>query len=236
MRYPGLFLFALLVLPFLPWRPAAAEYQRAGLEPTVLDFNTIVRDERRSDDCALTFDDGPGPYTGTLLDLLRQRATHATFFVLGKHVRQHPDLIRRMVAEGHEVENHSWDHPDMRHLDSMAQVREIDDTERLLQSLGVRSHFFRPPYGSYDKSTIAAAQNEGLIVVLWSHDSQDWRYHTLDSITGVLLHPGPDRGIFLFHDIQPSTVALMPGILDRLAADGCRFVPLGQWLMDNARP
>jgi peptidoglycan/xylan/chitin deacetylase (PgdA/CDA1 family) len=115
----------------------------AGLLPP--DFKLGTSAQRQAGDCALTFDDGPGPHTGLLLDSLAKKGVKATFFVLGEHVRQHPDLIRRMVAEGHEVENHSWDHPDMRRLDPAARQREIEDTEAMLSALGASPHFSARP-------------------------------------------------------------------------------------------
>ncbi|HXP97844.1 MAG TPA: polysaccharide deacetylase family protein [Telmatospirillum sp.] len=222
-------LLAILLSGALPGATLAAT-------PEVLDFNTISHEERISRDCAITFDDGPGPHTAQLLDLLADRQIKATFFVLGEHVRLYPDLIRRMVSAGHEVENHSWDHPDMRKLDERARQREIEDTVALLKTLGVTPHFFRPPYGSYDTALVDLAHRDGLEVVLWTHDSVDWRYHTVAQLEGDILPRGEGaHGVFLFHDIHDSTIAAMPAILDELKSKGCHFTTVAEWTDDSNR-
>lgn len=218
-----------LLLLILPW-PAFGE------TPPVLDFNTMAREEKLSGDCAITFDDGPGPHTGRLLDILGARQIKATFFVLGEHVRRYPELIRRMVAEGHEVENHSWDHPDMRKLDEPARQKEIEDTVTLLRSLGVEPHFFRPPYGAYDPALVDQARRDGLQLVLWTRDSLDWRYHAVAQLEGDVLTQGSGaHGVFLFHDIHDGTIAAMPVLLDDLRAKGCHFTTVAQWVEDGSR-
>ena len=202
-------------------------------QPPALDFGG----PGKAGACAITFDDGPGPHTGLLLDLLAQQRIKATFFVLGEHVRRFPDLIRRMVAEGHEVENHSWDHPDMRKLDEAARQKEIEDTVALLRTLGVEPHYFRPPYGAYDPALVDLARKDGLEVVLWSRDSEDWRYHTVSAMEGNILPAGQGaHGVFLFHDIHDSTIAAMTGVLNDLKTKGCRFVTVAEYRAENPPP
>ena len=204
--------------------------------PPALDFSSITRLESASADCAITFDDGPGAHTGALLDALASEGVKATFFVLGEHVRRYPDLIRRMVAEGHEVENHSWDHPDMRKLDEAHRQKEIEDTVALLKTLGVTPHYFRPPYGSYDPALVAQARQDGMEVVLWTHDSVDWRYHSVAQLEGNVVPAGKGaHGVFLFHDIHDSTIAAIPAVLDELKTKGCRFVTVARWAEDTTR-
>jgi peptidoglycan/xylan/chitin deacetylase (PgdA/CDA1 family) len=220
---------ALAALLFL----AAARADAAELP--VLDFGAIAGVERLTDACALTFDDGPGDATAVLLDQLAAKSVKATFFLVGVNIRRYPELVRRMIAEGHEVENHSYDHPDMLHLGEPERQREIEQTETLLVALGAQPHFFRPPYGAYDHGLVEDAQRDGLEVVLWSRDSEDWRYHTLASIEGQILPGATGRahGVFLFHDVHEHTVGLMPAILDDLRARGCRFVTVLQWIEDS---
>lgn len=191
----------------------------------------------KAGDCAITFDDGPGQHTATLLDLLASRRIKATFFVLGQHARRYPDMIRRMVADGHEVENHSWDHPDMRKLDEAAREKEIADTVAELRRLGAEPKFFRPPYGAYDPALVAQARRDGLEVVLWSRDSEDWRYHTVSALEANILPAGQRaHGVFLFHDIHDTTIAAMGGVLDDLGGRGCRFVTIAQYRAANPVP
>jgi peptidoglycan/xylan/chitin deacetylase (PgdA/CDA1 family) len=198
----------------------------------VLDAGAFDRQERHGHSCAITFDDGPGKHTARLLDLLKARGIHATFFVLGENVAKEPDLVRRMAAEGHEVDNHSFDHPKLRSLAPERQREEIGRTEQLLKNLGITPKFFRPPYGSYNAETMRDAAQDNLVLALWSVDSLDWKYRTIKDIEARILPKGPAmaRGIFLFHDIHATTVDAMPDILDKLAQRGCTFVTLSQWL------
>ena len=206
--------------------------------PPVLDYNLLQREEHSSDDCAITFDDGPGNHTGQLLDLLADRQIKATFFVLGIHVRQHPDIIRRLIAEGHAIGSHSYDHPDMRHLDDLQRRQQLRATNKLLSDLGVKPLFFRPPYGGYDEALVQEAYREGMQVILWSHDSQDWHYHSLPTIEGKLLTPPGKNphGVFLFHDVHDTTIAAMPAILDELRTRGCHFVTMNEWTEHHLSP
>ncbi len=218
---------------WLSWLGGAPRTEIPKGQPPPLDFGGAGK----AGECAITFDDGPGPHTGVLLDLLAAKTLKATFFVLGDHVRRHPDIIRRMVADGHEVENHSWDHPDMRRLDEAARRKEIEDTEALLRSLGAEPRFFRPPYGSYDQALVDQARKEGLEVVLWSRDSEDWRYHTVAALEGNILPAGQGaHGVFLFHDIHDSTIVAMAAVLDDLKAKGCTFVTVARYRADNPPP
>lgn len=204
-------------------------------ELPLLDFVAIIKKERQSNDCALTFDDGPGEHTPILLDLLQSQDIKATFFVLGKRVRQRPEVIQRMVAEGHEVENHSYDHPDMRRLTKAARQKQIADTLDLLAPLGVKPRYFRPPYGLYNSKVTEDLRLGGMSLVLWSHDSQDWHIHTAEGMEGQLL-PVTNRsarGIFLFHDVHDSTIAAMPDIIADLKGKGCNFVTVDQWVQNN---
>ncbi|WP_009869698.1 polysaccharide deacetylase family protein [Paramagnetospirillum magnetotacticum] len=215
------------------WLPFGPKPSALSAKPPSLDFG----DKAKAGDCAITFDDGPGPHTGALLDLLAARKVKATFFVLGQHARRYPDLIRRMLTDGHEVENHSWDHPDMRKLDEAARRKEIEDTLAELKALGAEPHYFRPPYGAYDPDLVGLARKEGLELVLWSRDSEDWRYHTVSALEGNILPVGQGaHGIFLFHDIHDSTIAAMGGVLDDLGKRGCRFVTVWQFRSANATP
>jgi peptidoglycan/xylan/chitin deacetylase (PgdA/CDA1 family) len=187
--------------------------------------------------CALTFDDGPGPYTAPLLDLLAERGIPATFFVLGQNAQRRPDLIKRMLAEGHEIASHGYSHANMRRLKSEAQLLEMKRTQEVLQPLGAKARYFRPPYGRYKAQTVAQAQALGMTLMLWSLDSQDWKNHVsrLEGLRSISPHiqqafPGL-RGVFLFHDTHKHTVDEMADILDALIAGGCeRFVTISEYM------
>jgi peptidoglycan/xylan/chitin deacetylase (PgdA/CDA1 family) len=209
---------------------------RAG---EVADGMALIRQSMPANYCALTFDDGPGPYTAELLDLLAARGIVATFFVLGQQAERRPALIKRMLAEGHEVANHSYSHANLRRLGAEAQYLELKKTCDILGRLGAEPRWFRPPYGCYNAETVAAADALGMTIMLWSLDSQDWKNHVsrlegLRSISPPLQRSFPGlRGVFLFHDTHRHTVGEMPDILDELVQGGCeRFVSIAEYMAE----
>lgn len=207
----------------------------------VIDAVAIMRQPADENMCALTFDDGPGPFTAHLLDSLQAEGVHATFFVLGQQVRRHPELVQRMLAEGHEVGSHSYSHPNMRKLAPEAQFEQLDKTNQLLREIGGDPKYFRPPYGKFDKAIAAMADTMGMSIVLWSADSMDWKrrpvdYSKMASATGRPSAPGHMRGVFLFHDIHKGTVEDLPRILSDLRAGGCRrFVTISEYMLEPRR-
>jgi len=203
----------------------------------VADSTALLRQEMPANYCALTFDDGPGPYTATLLDLLAERGVVATFFVLGQNAERRPALIKRMLAEGHEVANHSYSHPNLLRLKPETQFLEMKKTLDVLTSLGAEVRYFRPPYGNYTPETAMRAEALGMTIMLWSMDSQDWKRHTprLDgprNVSSSAREPLPGmRGVLLFHDTHKNTVEKMPDILHALIAGGCeRFVTVSEYM------
>lgn len=171
---------------------------------------------------------GPSRNTPQLLDMLDQYGIPATFFLLGKQAELHPDIVRRIVAEGHEIGNHSYSHPNLRLLSSERKDEEIRRTDAILRSLGATPLFLRPPYGAFDHNTVETAESLGLSVVLWSLDSRDWKglppdYAKLRSTRGYAYPTGSLRGIFLFHDTHKSTVDDLPRIIADLRAAAAAF-------------
>ncbi|MFI7609878.1 polysaccharide deacetylase family protein [Nonomuraea terrae] len=179
---------------------------------------------------ALTFDDGPSRHTGGLLDLLRQRAVRATFFVVGEMVAadRHGETVRRIAADGHELGNHSWSHLSLTGLPRRAVKRQLTHTEHLVRQLtGVRMRVMRPPYGSTDARVAAETRREGLAQILWNVDTFDWRDHEPAKVAARAAHARPGS-IILMHDIHRSTVEAVPAVLDRLAAKGFTFVTVSE--------
>ncbi len=216
-----------LVLPAPLWAWEAGDIHRGT------NFSDQIMRENL---CALTFDDGPSPHTEELLDMLGEYGIPATFFLLGKNVHLRPDLVRRMVAEGHEVGNHSWSHPQLRHLSEEQQMVELGRTTAALRELGAEPSFVRPPYGAFNDITAKVAKSLGLSIVLWSLDSNDWRhlpadYARLADTRGRVYPAGHLHGVFLFHDSLRRTVQDLPRIVRDLRQGGCqRFVTLSDYL------
>jgi peptidoglycan/xylan/chitin deacetylase (PgdA/CDA1 family) len=171
---------------------------------------------------ALTYDDGPGAYTGQLLDMLRKSGARATFFMLGENVRGHAHLVRRMAYEGHEVANHTWSHPKLTGMSSGAVRSEISRTQRAIQEAsGVVPKVFRPPYGATDAKVGRAV---GMPQIMWSVDSMDWLHRsTARNVNAGVKDPKPG-GVVLFHDIHQATVKATPRILSGLRQRG--FTPV----------
>lgn len=186
---------------------------------------------------ALTFDDGPSaPYTAQVLDLLRARGVRATFFVCGEAAARHPELVRRIVAEGHALGNHTWSHPRL-DLTSRAEIAgQIDRTQDAIEAAtGVRPTLFRPPFGVRWFPLWSVLRERGMTMVLWSARGHDGALDAEGVAQAVLtrLEPG---AIVLLHDGDESradaatdrsaTVRALPAIIDGARAAGYEFVAL----------
>lgn len=182
-------------------------------------------------DCvSLTFDDGPGEHTERLLDILKAAGVRATFFVLGQMVEEHPEIVRRMVLEGHEVANHSWSHKDLTGLSAAGVRSQIRRTQQAVKkAAGVEPTLMRPPYGATDEKVARAA---GMPQILWSVDTLDWRYRDADRGARVGIgEPGPG-GIVLYHDIHKPTVDCIPRVIKGLKKRGFTLVTVGELFQD----
>ncbi|GAA3005647.1 hypothetical protein GCM10017559_29230 [Streptosporangium longisporum] len=178
---------------------------------------------------ALTFDDGPGPYTGWLLDILAERRVRASFFVVGRMVSEEDEaVLRRMVAEGHELGNHTWNHPQLTRLGPGEVREELGRTQWLVKRVtGVTMDLMRPPYGLTGPWVAAESRHLGLAQILWNVDTRDWHDRDVSIVAHRAAGAGPGS-IVLLHDIHPSTVRAVPRLLDDLAGKGYRFVTLSE--------
>ena len=170
---------------------------------------------------ALTFDDGPSYYTEGLLDTLKEYDVKATFFVLGNQVRIQSETVARMFREGHEIGNHTWDHPNLTNISDeqiQEQLRLTDDL--IAQVIGETTPFLRPPYGAYNDRVLAAS---GLPIIFWSVDPLDWRDRDAATVAARIVD-APVGAIILSHDIHRSTVEALPAIIESLRGRGIRFV------------
>lgn len=184
---------------------------------------------------ALTFDDGPGKYTEWLLNELAARGVKATFFVVGNRVNQYPDVIRRMVNEGHEIASHTYSHVDLSKSGGTAIRNQLDRTAGALQNIaGVNPTCLRPPYGSYNKTVQSICAEKGLPVIYWSVDTEDWRSRNVSTILKRMFNNGSwsvkDGDIILMHDIYSTSVTAAVSSIDRLLADGYNFVTVSELL------
>ena len=180
---------------------------------------------------ALTFDDGPHhSLTPHLLDILASRGVRATFYVVGHRVARQPVLMRRIVAEGHEIGNHTWSHPSLSGLGDAAFFDQIDRTNRAIyDAVGRPPVTMRPPYGNVtarQATMLHTARN--MATVLWSVDPQDWMRPGSGVVAHRIVsgsHPG---AVVLAHDIQAGTVRAMPAAIDGLMARGFQPTTLSE--------
>ncbi|GAB2735024.1 polysaccharide deacetylase family protein [Kitasatospora kifunensis] len=175
-------------------RPAAAWAGSAPTPESEVDAGPMVM--------ALTFDDGPSPqYTLQVLDVLYDHGVRATFFVCGDNVGRYPDVVRRIVAEGHVLGNHTWSHP---HLDglSAADVRDqIQRTQDAVTTVGGRAPvLFRAPYGDFTDTALTVCADLGLRPISWSVDPTDWANPGADTIVERVLAGAATGAIVLNHD------------------------------------
>lgn len=182
---------------------------------------------------AMTYDDGPHPKnTPRLLDMLRKRNIKATFYVIGRSVNLYPQITRRIVAEGHEIGNHTWTHRKLTAL-SDSQVRKEMNTTRdaIVAACGVKPRTMRPPYGALRQDQRAWIYKEyGYPTILWSVDPEDWKRPGLSVVTSRIVNNTRNGGIVLAHDLHKPTVDAMPATLDGLLRKGFKFVTVSQLL------
>lgn len=200
--------------------PAAATAPAAPRKPSYTSCNV------EGSVVAMTFDDGPHPkLTPRLLDMLKERNIKATFFVVGKCVAEYPDIAKRIVDEGHEIANHSWNHPQLTKLSPSAFDAEISQTNAAIENAtGVRPVTMRPPYGAINPALTKRLNEEyGLSVILWSVDPQDWKIRKSEHVSSHIIKNTAPGSIILAHDIHASTIDAMPATLDALQSKGYKF-------------
>ncbi|MEO3870563.1 polysaccharide deacetylase family protein [Nonomuraea sp. B12E4] len=218
------------VVPFKPFvlDPPALARRLASIQPGWPRSRRF--DCARIKCVALTFDDGPGRYTGKLLDLLRKRDVRATFFVVGQMVAEDRGgrITRRIAEEGHELGNHSWSHPSLPGLPQEQVRRQLQRTQDIVQRLtGVRMRMMRPPYGATDDKVAAESRHAGLAQILWNVDTLDWLDRVASTVTKRAIKATPGS-IILLHDIHGSTVDAVPETLDVLSKKGFTFVTVSE--------
>jgi peptidoglycan/xylan/chitin deacetylase (PgdA/CDA1 family) len=188
---------------------------------------------------ALTFDDGPhGTNTPRLLDLLKQRKVKATFFVVGQCVAEYPDIAKRIVAEGHEIANHSWSHPQLTKLGETSVTEQLGKTHDVIQqTTGVATKILRPPYGAFTQNQQAWAYRKwGYKCILWDVDTLDWKVRNAAHVQSYILGHTVPGSIILMHDIHKTTIDAMPASIDGLLAKGFKFVTVSELLAMDRPP
>ncbi len=180
---------------------------------------------------ALTFDDGPVSGTSDLLDVMAEKGVRATFFVVGSNAAAQPDILARMVTEGHVVGNHTEDHPDLTKLDTdavRAELEQVNDTVEA--ATGQRPVLVRPPYGATNSTVDQVTGELGMAQVLWNVDPEDWKDRDSDIVTRRVLSSTAGGNIVLSHDIHETTRDAYAAIIDGLRDQGYTLVTVPQLL------
>ncbi len=193
---------------------------------------------------ALTFDDGPNPeFTSRILDILAQKNVRATFFMVGRHVLKYPLIARSVVAEGHEIGNHTFSHRDLMTASRKTLLKEVHDADDAISStLGIRTRLFRPPRGMISAAGRRVLAESGYKIALWTVSAQDWRRDASKVVVRRIVRHARPGGIILFHDSgallrseggsRESTVEALPLVIDELRSRGYEFVGLSQLIAD----
>jgi peptidoglycan/xylan/chitin deacetylase (PgdA/CDA1 family) len=199
---------------------------------------------RRSKQIALTFDDGPNdPHTLNLLEVLAKHDVHVTFFLIGRYVRQRPDIVREIAKQGHEIGNHTFTHPLLTFRSRSNVRKEITECRHTItDAVGEHSNLFRPPWGGRRPGTFSLARELGLEPIMWNVTGYDWNAPSTEYIekktTGrirggdvVLLHDGGHKA---FGADRSKTVEAADHLITRYKSDGYEFVSIPQ-MMEQPR-
>lgn len=185
----------------------------------------------------LTFDDGPDP-TGTeaVLDVMQRNGVRGTFFLQGNRVAAHPELVRRMHHDGHDLGHHSWSHSAPATTSASTLAAETIRTRDLIQSLtGVDSSLFRPPHGKLSPAKFCRLLALRQTVVLWTSDPGDVFQPSSEALVAwFAAHPPRPGDIILLHDKVAALAAALPGIIAIVRAQGLAFATISDWLSPAA--
>ena len=228
---------------------AAASYAGyAAMAPTPQLYGRTLTHGADPAQMALTFDDGPNdPHTLHLLDLLAEHRAKATFFLIGKYVRQRPEIARAIREAGHSVGNHSYNHPNLIFVSAARLRRELEDCRKALEdAIGQAAPLFRPPFGGRRPNVLRTARAMGLEPVMWSVTGYDWNPRSAKAIVQkvttqvdsrrrkqgeiVLLHDGSHLGLAADRRF---TVQATRVLLEKYSVAGKKFVGIPQLARTN---
>ncbi len=187
---------------------------------------------------ALTFDDGPHPKnTPVILDILAHYGVKATFFEVGSNVEHYPEVSRRVIAEGHEIGNHTYTHPHVKNLSLAELEKEVAKCETAIKKVtGTSPVLFRPPEGVIDDAVKVMSTDREYSVILWSVDTRDWAGTSTSVIVKNVMKNVKSGDIILMHDYVTkscNTVAALKIIIPRLLDEGYTFVTVSRLIEEK---
>ena len=203
-----------------------------GGKGAVLVSGEAVREEEVSEPgprIALTFDDGPGPSTERLLDGLKERGVKASFFLIGRSVKEYPEAVKRMEEEGHLIGNHTYSHVKLKGLSPEETRREIQKTDEAVYEItGKHVAYLRPPFGEWEEDLELTYP---VLPVMWTVDPLDWTTENVEEIVDRVVTQAGENDMILLHDCYDSSVEAALRIVDRLLAEGFDFVRVDELLI-----
>ena len=208
--------------------PAAVEIPLHKLNPLLASRFQVATDQStKQKNIALTFDDGPDPdYTVRILDILEKHKAKATFFMVGKRVHTYPEIAKKVAKAGHEIGNHTWNHPSLTKVDDTTLYNEVRSTSDIIEGVtGQLATVFRPPYGDVDDRV---RESTKLPVVLWSVDTLDWEHHDPEILLAHIEKDVRPGSVILMHDIHESTADGLEAVLKYLQSQNYKFVTVSE--------
>lgn len=194
--------------------------------------------ERPDKKIAISFDATWGAdHTPQILAILKKHNIKTTFFLVTMWMDTYPDMVKKIAAEGHEIQNHSTTHPDMTTLSAQQVKEELMGAHRKIKQLtGQDAFLFRPPFGAYNNTVITAAKEVGYYTIQWDVDSLDWLNEGADPVINRVLSQVRNGSIVLFHNNGDFTADALEPILCELEKRGFEIVPVSQLIYrDNYR-
>lgn len=213
---------------------ALPSIKEEGFQPILEQHGAIFLGDTKQKELYLTFDNGyENGYTPRILDVLKEKGVPAIFFVTGHYVKDKPDLVKRMVAEGHLIGNHSWSHPDMSVISSSQISTELSKVKTAVAELTGQQDmvYLRPPRGIFNSRVLAVSKELGYTSVFWSVAYRDWEpnaqkgwRYAYDNVMKQL-HPG---AVILLHSVSKDNTEALGSIIDSARQQGYTFKPLNQ--------
>ncbi len=220
--------------------PSFVAQTNAAINHTLGYTPYITLGQAHKREIALTFDDGPGPYTPQILAVLKRMHVHGTFFEVGREVKQFSANTRALAAADEAIGDHTEDHSNLSQLAPAQQRDQVVDASKAIVAAGAPApRLFRPPYGAFNHKTLAMLKGQGLLMVMWSVDTSDYARPGVPRIVSAALNGAHPGGIILMHDgggDRTETVQALPQIIKGLRQRGYSMVTVPHLVRDDPPP
>jgi peptidoglycan/xylan/chitin deacetylase (PgdA/CDA1 family) len=214
--------------------------ENAAIDRTLAYTPVVYAAGAQNREIALTFDDGPGPYTQRLVSTLLQLKVPGTFFQVGTLQKYFHDSTSEIVANGFPIGDHTFAHAPMSHLSEKDQQSQVLRDASAIGDFGAPfPRMFRPPYGLFNPTTLKVLRANKMLMVMWTVDTEDYRQPGVDAIVHRVVAGAQPGAIVLMHDAggpRLETIEALPQIVSRLRAQGYVFVTVPRLLLDNPAP